>query len=84
MVETMTPNKHFKINWPLNEYDETSSYFLQLSQNMTTDRFSIFRKVASTSPSCLEALAGFFRLSMKVKFDVYLQWPFGEKLISIL
>ena len=32
----------------------------------------IYRKVASTSPSHLEAHAGFFRLSMKGKFDVYL------------
>ena len=31
-----------------------------------------YRKVASTSPSCLEAHAGFFRLSIKGKFDVYL------------
>ena len=31
-----------------------------------------YHKVASTSPSCLEAHAGFFRLSMKGKFDVYL------------
>ena len=30
-----------------------------------------YRKVASTSPSRLEAHANFFRLSMKVKFDVY-------------
>ena len=31
-----------------------------------------YRKVTSTSPSCLEANAGFFRLSMKRKFDGYL------------
>ena len=43
-----------------------------------------YRKVASTSPSCSEALAGFFRLSMKGKFYVYLLWPFRKKLISIL
>ena len=36
-----------------------------------------------TSLSRLEANAGFFRLSMKVKFDVYLLWPFGKKMISI-
>ena len=29
-------------------------------------------KVASTSPSHLEAHAGYFRLSMKEEFDVYL------------
>jgi hypothetical protein len=29
-----------------------------------------YRKVASTSPSCLEAHAGFFILSMKWKFDI--------------
>ena len=34
--------------------------------------FLMYRKVASTSPSCLEAHAGFFRLSMKGKFDNYL------------
>ena len=38
-----------------------------------------YRKVASTSPSCLEAHAGFFRLFMKGKFDVYILWPFGKK-----
>ena len=31
-----------------------------------------YRKVANTSLSCLEAHAGFFRLSMKGKSDVYL------------
>ena len=37
-------------------------------------------KVASTSLSLLEADAGFLRLSMKGKFDVYLLWPgFLEK-----
>ena len=33
----------------------------------------------STNPSCLEAHAGFFRLSMKGKFDVYFLWPFGKE-----
>ena len=42
----------------------------------------IYRKFASTSRTCLEAHAGFFRLSMKGKFDVCL--PFGKMLISIL
>ena len=36
--------------------------------------------ITSTSPSHLEAHAGFFRLSMKGKSDVYLLWPFGKKL----
>ena len=35
------------------------------------------RKVTSTSPSCLEAHAGFFRLSMKEKFTV----TFLEKVV---
>ena len=43
-----------------------------------------YLKVASTSLSPFEAYAGFFRLFMKGKFDVYLLWPFGKKLISIL
>jgi hypothetical protein len=46
--------------------------------------FCEYRSFASTSPSCLEAHAGFFRLSIKGKFDVYLLWPFGKKLISWL
>jgi hypothetical protein len=33
---------------------------------------TIYHKVASTSPSCLEAHDGFFRLSVKEKFDVCL------------
>ena len=32
----------------------------------------IYRKVASTSPSCYEANAGLFRFFMKGKFDGYL------------
>ena len=43
-----------------------------------------YRKVTSTSLSRLEAHAGFFRLSMKGKFYVYLLWTSEEKLISIL
>ena len=42
----------------------------------------MYRKVTSTSLSCLEPHAGFFRLSMKRKFHVYLLLPFGKKLIS--
>jgi hypothetical protein len=47
-------------------------------QNQTTD-FPKYHKVASTSLSPLEAHAGFFRLYMKGKFDVYLLWHFGKK-----
>ena len=43
-----------------------------------------YRKVATTSLSCLEAHAGFFTLSKKGIFDVYWFWPFGINLISIL
>ena len=43
-----------------------------------------YRKVVSTNPSRLIAHAGFFRLSMKGKLDVYSLGPFGKKLISIL
>ena len=42
----------------------------------------IYCKVVSTRPPCLEAHRGLFRLSKKGKFDGYLQWPFGKKLIS--
>ena len=38
----------------------------------------------STSLSCLESHAGFFILSMKGRFDVYLLRSVGEKLIFIL
>ena len=34
-------------------------------------------------PSSVEAHAGFFKLSMKGKFDVYLLSHFGENFISI-
>ena len=33
-----------------------------------------------TSPSCLEAHAGFFRLSIKKKFDTYFLWLMGKSL----
>ena len=42
-----------------------------------------YRKVASTSPSRLEAHPGFFRLSMKGKFYVFLLWPFGKATVFI-
>ena len=43
-----------------------------------------YRCVPSTSPSHFDAHAGLFRLSMKGKFDGYLLWTFGKKLISKL
>ena len=41
----------------------------------------IYRIVASTSPSRIEAHAGLFRLLMKGIFDPYVLWPFDKKLI---
>ena len=42
----------------------------------------MYRKVASTNTSCLEADPGFLRLLMKEeKFDAYVLRTFGEKLI---
>ena len=41
-------------------------------------------KKLSVSPSRKQVQAGFFRLSMKGEFDVYLLWPFGKKFILIL
>ena len=38
----------------------------------------VYRRVMTTSLLCLEAHAGFFRLFMKGKFDVYSLWPFGK------
>ena len=42
---------------------------------------AIYRKVASSSPSRIEAHAGLFRLLMKGIFDPYVLWPFDKKLI---
>ena len=60
---------------------------LQNSSEISTDKlvwnWLKYFRVTSSSPSHLEAHAGFFRLSMKGKFDVYLLWPFGKMLISI-
>ena len=39
---------------------------------ITLNIFAVYHKLVSTSPSHLEAHPGFFRLSMKGKFDVYL------------
>ena len=47
-------------------------------------KFSIYPKVVSSSTSCLEAHAGFFRLSMKGKVDVYLLRPFENILASAI
>ena len=41
----------------------------------------LYRIVASTSPSRIEAHAGFFRSLMKGIFDPYVLWPFDKKLI---
>ena len=40
----------------------------------------IYRKVASSNTSHLEAHAGFFRLLMKGIFNPYVLWPFGKKI----
>ena len=42
----------------------------------------VYRKVASSNTSCLEANAGFLKLFMKGIFDTYVLWPFDKKLIS--
>ena len=44
----------------------------------------MYRKVANSNASRLEAHAGFFGLLMKGIFDPYVQWPFDKKLISWL
>ena len=41
----------------------------------------VYHKVVSINTSRLEAHFRFYRLFMKGKFDVYLLWPFQEKLI---
>ena len=40
--------------------------------------FYEYRIVESTSPSCIEAHAGLFRLLMKGIFDPYVLWPFDK------
>ena len=47
----------------------------------STSQALIYRKVASSNTSCLEAHAGFFRLLMKGIFNPYVLWPFDRKLI---
>ena len=54
--------------------------FLPAVWFLSTHFCKSYCKVAYTLMSRLEAYAGFFRLSFKGKFDVYLQWFFGEKL----
>ena len=44
----------------------------------------MYRKVASSNTSRLEAHAGFFQLLMKGIFDPYVLWTFDKKLISWL
>ena len=41
----------------------------------------IYRKIASSNTSRLEAHVGFFRLLMKGIFGPYVLWPFDKKLI---
>ena len=41
----------------------------------------MYRKIASSNKSGLEAHVGFFRLLMKAIFDSYVLWPFDKKLI---
>ena len=43
---------------------------------------SLYRKVAGSNMSCLEAHAGFIRLLMKGIIDPYVLWPFDKKFIS--
>ena len=51
--------------------NKIGSINIQLNQNMTTDCDWIYRIVASTSPSRIEAHAGLFRSLMKGIFDPY-------------
>ena len=52
--------------------------FWSISIQHLSDYQIEYPKVASTSPSHLVAHAGFFRLSMKEKFDVYSLRRFGK------
>ena len=45
------------------------------------DQIIIYRKIASSNTSRLEAHVGFFRLLMKGIFGPYVLWPFDKKLI---
>ena len=63
----------FNINLPVD-----GLFILQSSNTLRTYASSVliqmlsYCKVASTSPSCLEAHTDFFRLSTKEEFDIYL------------
>ena len=54
--------------------------FLDLSY-LSICQKDIYRKVTNRSTSRLVAPSRIFRLLMKGKFDVYLLWPMGKKLI---
>ena len=54
-------------------------YSLSFFVLKTEIKLFTYRKVGGTSLSHLDTQAGFFRLSMKGKFDVCLLWPFGKK-----
>ena len=45
-------------------------------------KISIYRKVACSKTSRLDAHAGFFRLFMKGIFHHYVLWPFDKKSVS--
>ena len=55
-------------------------YELQRNIEKEKDK-SMYWKAVSINMSRLEARFRFYRLIMKAKFDVYLVWPFKEKLI---
>ena len=52
-----------------------------ISEPTGDKNFSMYRIVASTSPSRIEAHAGFFGSLMKGIFDPYVLCPFDKKLI---
>ena len=72
----MPPNVQFR------EGGRTENLGVALGQRLLVEQTA--NMLGSTSPSHLEAHAGFFKLSMKGKFDVYLLLDFGKKLIFIL
>ena len=69
-------------NWTVLPDESKLTKYACAGQAGTSEQTSIYHKVASTSTSCLEAPPSIYRLLMKVKFDIYLLWPFGKKLIS--
>ena len=61
---------------------KTTRKYWVIPNNQCNGRTEIqtnYYKVTTTSSSHLEAHAGFFRLPMKGKFDVYLLGNFGKK-----